>query len=235
MRCLFSLSLLFLASPLAAEEPANLSTRKTGVDWPTFLGPNHDSTSSEKGILTAWPKEGLRVVWEAPVGLGFAPPVISRGRLYHFDRFGDKARLTCRNAETGKLQWKFEYDTDYQDRYRYSPGPRACPVVDRDRVYIYGPEGMLFCIDAIKGDKIWSVDTKAQFHFHQNFFGVGSVPVVEGDLLIAAVGGSDKGRRPVDLREAKGNGTGIVAFDKITGEVKYKVSDELASYSSPSW
>jgi len=59
------------------------------------------------------------------------------------------------------------------------------------------------------------------------------VPIVEGDLLIVAVGGSPNGSRPVDLREAKGAGSGIVAFDKLTGKMVYKITDELASYSSP--
>ncbi len=65
----------------------------------------------------------------------------------------------------------------------------------------------------------------------QNFFGVGSAPVVEGDLLIAQVGGSLENRD----REApvKSNGSGVVAFDKLTGKVRYKIGDELASYASP--
>ena len=70
----------------------------------------------------------------------------------------------------------------------------------------------------------------------QNFFGVGSTPVVEGDLLIVMVGGSpaesqDAGR--FDMDRVQGNGTGIVAFDKRTGEVKYTITDELASYATP--
>jgi outer membrane protein assembly factor BamB len=70
----------------------------------------------------------------------------------------------------------------------------------------------------------------------QNFFGVGSTPVVEDDLLIVVVGGSppesqDAGR--YDLDRVVGNGTGIVAFDKRTGEVKYTITDELASYATP--
>jgi outer membrane protein assembly factor BamB len=206
----------------------------SAVDWPCFLGPTQDNVSSEKGILTAWPKTGLKVLWEANMGLGYAPPVTAKGRLYHFDRFGENNRLTCRDAATGKLRWRFEYPTDYEDLYGYSPGPRACPVVDDDRVYIYGPEGMLFCVNAVSGDEIWKVDTKAEYRFQQNFFGVGSVPVVEGELLIVAVGGSDhKGERPNDLRGLKGNGTAIVAFDKKTGKEKYRLSDEHASYSSP--
>jgi outer membrane protein assembly factor BamB len=213
--------------------PADLGTRKAGSDWPRFLGPDFNNVSKETGILTKWPRDGLKVLWETPMGLGFSPPAISRGRLFHFDRFGDDNRLTCRNAETGKLLWKFEYPTDYVDQYGYSPGPRACPLVDEDRVYIYGPEGKLVCVNVEDGKPLWELATKSEYHVHQNFFGVGSVPVIDGDLLIVAIGGSEKGPKPMDLRDAKGNGTGLVAFDKRTGKLAYKVADELASYSSP--
>ncbi len=206
---------------------------RAGSDWPGFLGPSHDGTSPETGILTKWPKDGLRKVWECPLGLGYAPPTVAAGKLYHFDRFGENTRLTCRNAETGEVVWKFEYPMAYEDFYGYDSGPRACPVVDGDRVYVYGVEGVLHCVSAIDGKPLWKVDTRAKYHFHQNFFGVASVPVVGGDLLIVAVGGSPKGPRPSDLRDAKGNGTAIVAFDKKTGEERYHLSDELASYSSP--
>src|SRR5262245_36774003 len=108
MRHLLTILLLITAS-LHAESPPDLRTRKTGSDWPKFLGPNGDGTSPEKGILTTWPREGLKVVWEVPMGLGFAPSVVSKGRLFHFDRFQNDNRLSCRNAETGKLFWKFEY------------------------------------------------------------------------------------------------------------------------------
>jgi PQQ-like domain len=232
MRHLVTVALL-LAPALHAESPPDLRTRKTGSDWPTFLGSTGDGVSPEQGILTKWPRDGLKVVWEAPMGLGFAPPVVSRGRLFHFDRFRDDNRLSCRNAETGKLLWKFEYPTDYDDLYGYSPGPRACPVVDDDRIYLHGPEGMLHCLTVADGKPVWVIDTRKEYHFHQNFFGVGSVPAIEGDLLIVPIGGSPRGPRPRDLRDAKGDGTGIVAFDKRTGKEAYRITDELASYSSP--
>lgn len=172
-------------------------------------------------------------MWDCQLGVGYPPPVIAGGKLFHFDRFDNACRLTCREATTGKTLWQFEYPTDYQDFYGYDPGPRACPVVDDDRVYIYGPEGMLRCLAVADGKELWKVDTRAKYHFHQNFFGVGSVPVVDGNLLIVAVGGSPNGPRPADLRDAKPDGTAIVAFDKKTGAVKYQTGNELASYSSP--
>jgi outer membrane protein assembly factor BamB len=206
---------------------------RPGSDWPGFLGPNADGTSPETGILTTWPKDGLRKVWDCPLGVGYAPPTVAGGKLYHFDRYADSARLTCRNAATGEFVWKYEYPTDYDDLYGYDSGPRACPVVDGDRVYVHGVEGVLACVSAADGAEVWKVDTKANYHFHQNFFGVGSVPVVDGDLLIVPVGGSPKGPRPFDLRDAKGNGTAVVAFDKKTGAEKYRFGDELASYATP--
>ena len=125
------------------------------ADWPTFLGPTRDGTSTEKGIINPWPAKGLKQVWECELGIGFAPPVIADGKLFHADRFDDNIRLTAREAATGKFLWKYEYPTDYVDRYSYDPGPRACPVVDGDRVYLYGPDGVLCCVSVANGKEVW--------------------------------------------------------------------------------
>jgi outer membrane protein assembly factor BamB len=213
--------------------PPDLRLRNTGSDWPCFLGPTADSVSSEKGILAPWPKHGPRMLWHKELGMGYGMPTISRGRLFIFDRVKNRARLQAWKSETGEPLWTFDYPTNYQDQYGYNNGPRCCPVVDRDRVYIHGAEGMLHCVSAAEGKLIWKVDTKKEFGFVQNFFGVGSTPVVEVDLLLVMVGGSPKGSEEVEFDQLKGNGTGLVAFDKYTGKVVYHVTDELASYASP--
>src|SRR5207248_2913058 len=113
------------------------------------------------------------------LGTGYGMPSISLGRLFQFDRVGNQSRLSCLKSETGEFLWKSEYPTDYEDYFGYNNGPRCCPVVDGDRVYTYGAEGMLHCVHAVDGKKIWEVDTRAKFGVVQNFFGVASVPVVE--------------------------------------------------------
>src|SRR3954467_10191089 len=158
------LMLVWAATPLVAEElPPDLGTRKAGVDWPGFLGPLGTSVSPEKGIIIPWPKEGLRLVWQKAAGTGYGMPSVSRGRLYQFDRHSDRHRPSCLRAETGDPLWQFEYATDYEDMYGYNNGPRCCPVVDGDRVYLYGPEGMLHCLRAVDGKVVWKLDTKADF------------------------------------------------------------------------
>ncbi len=212
--------------------PEDIGTRKTGADWESFLGKNGDSFSPEKGI-TPWPAGGPKLLWGARMADGYAMPAISRGRAFLFDQSKGIARLRCCNSETGKELWVFTYESNYQDLYGYSNGPRCYPIVDGARVYIIGPEGLLHCIDVSTGKVIWKTNTVEEFGVIQNFFGVGSTPVVHGRLLLVPVGGSPKGSDKVDFSELKGNGTGLVAYDKYSGKVVYKFSDELASYSSP--
>lgn len=212
--------------------PPNLWTRKAGEDWPCFLGPRQDSTSTEKGLIVPWPKEGPRIVWEKELGISYCMPVVARGRLYIFDRLRNRCRLRSMKAEDGETLWTFEYPTDYRDQYGYNGGPRSSPVVDGDRVYTFGPEGMLHCVRATDGKIIWKIDTTETYGVVQNFFGVGSSPVIEGDLLLVPIGGSKPGKEAA-FEDLKGNGSGLVAFDKFTGKEKWKTSDELASYASP--
>ncbi len=205
-----------------------------GSDWPKFLGPLGTSVSPEKGIISPWPKDGPKILWSRTLGTGYAMPSISRGKLYHFERVLDAAQLVCCDAATGKEHWRTSYQTNYVDKYNYNNGPRCCPVIDNDFVYIAGVEGIIHCVTADKGEVVWQVDTIKEFGVVQNFFGVGATPIVEGDLLIAIIGGSPPGSdQNENFMKLKGNGTGIVAFDKQTGKIRWKLSDELAGYASP--
>jgi len=234
---MFLLLILAGAVPLRAEDPPpSLWTRKTGVDWPQMLGPTRDGKSTEKGILTKWPAKGPRIVWSRPLGTGYSAGSVAYGRFYQFDRdkATRKATLVCLNAETGKKLWDFAYESEYEDTYGYNDGPRCAPLLDGNRVYLFGVEGMLHCLNATTGDVIWKLDTAKKYNVIQNFFGVGSSPIIEGDLLLVMIGGSPPGMRVPRgaLDRVTPNGTGVVAFDKFTGEEKYEIGDELASYSA---
>ena len=204
-----------------------------GADWPRFGGPTADFKSPEKGIVTTWAPTGPKLVWAIDTGEGYCAPAIADGRLFLFERIGDQQVLRCLDPRTAQKKWAFSYPTDYVDMYKYDGGPRAMPVVDGDRVYILGPEGMLHCLSVADGSIKWKLDTIKEFNVVPNFFGVGAAPVVEGDLLIVQVGGSPLGSPPKIAPDLRGNGSGIVAFNKLTGKVVYSITDELASFSVP--
>ncbi|MCA9259664.1 MAG: PQQ-binding-like beta-propeller repeat protein, partial [Planctomycetales bacterium] len=222
--------------PLAGDLPADLGTRKFGNDWPDFLGPHRNGMSEETNLRWDWGDSHPPVAWQCPLGESYGAPTISRGRVFHFERYDQVNRLTCRNSETGERLWQYEFDTDYRDLLGYNNGPRATPVVDGRLVFVQGPEGQLHCVDAETGARRWHVDLVADFHVVKNFFGVGGTPLVCGELLVVNVGGSPAGG-PDDVYAARGNvqpnGSGLVAFDKLTGRVRWKSTDTLASYASP--
>lgn len=223
------------SNQIAVRQFENLWTRQAGDDWPAFLGPNGDGKSKETGILRDWSQGKLKALWKTEVGEGYGIGSVADGRYFHFDRHDGQARVRCLHAETGKELWEFRYASNYRDMYGYDSGPRASPVIDGPRVYVFGVEGKVYCLAADSGKEIWNLDTSKKFNVIQNFFGVASSPVVYEDLLLLMVGGSPANGPaipPGQLNRVKPNGSGIVAFDKFTGAIQYQVVDELASYSS---
>ena len=220
-----------LADEVADVLPTDLATRQ-GADWPTLLGAKGDSIAVGP-VPGPWPETGPKIIYTLDMGEGYAMPSVSRGRLLAFDRVGDKIRLRCIHAETSKALWDFSYPTAYEDKYGYDGGPRTSPVIDGSRVYIIGPEGMLHALDVATGKVLWKRDTTAEFGVVQNFFGVGSTPIVAGDLLLVQVGGSPSGSDTTDIANLKSTGTALVAFNKRTGILVWKAGEDLASYSSP--
>ncbi|MDG2380287.1 MAG: PQQ-binding-like beta-propeller repeat protein [Pirellulaceae bacterium] len=231
------LATLSMADVPKADLPklVNLGTRQRGEDWETFLGPTGDSKSMETGIKS-WPKDGPRLVWKRKLSESYGIGSVCQGRYFQFDFDTGRASLACVESETGKFLWKFEYPSKYVDTYGYNSGPRCSPVIDGHLVFIYGVDGMLHCVDGRNGKPIWKVDTNRKFGVVQNFFGVGSTPIIHGDLLIAIVGGSpldDQNLPPGQLDRVSSNGTGLVAFNKWNGKVQFRLGDDLASYAAP--
>lgn len=215
-------------------ETESLWTRERGDDWPTFLGAAGNGCSNETGILTDWSEGKLKVLWQTQLGEGYGIGSVASGRYLHFDRHRDAARVRCFVAETGEPLWTFSYPSTYNDLYGYDSGPRTSPVIDGDRVYVFGVEGWLHCLSLKDGTKVWEMDTAEKFGVIQNFFGVASTPIVDGDLLLVMIGGSPAESQTVPpgaLDRIQPNGTGMVALDKYTGEVKYKIGNDLASYA----
>ena len=159
------------------------------------------------------------MLWQRKVGQGFSGPAVAGGQLILFHRLEDKETVEALDAETGKPIWSFDYPTTYRDDFGFDEGPRATPAIADGKVYTYGAEGLFHCLDLKTGKKLWSIDARTQFQVPKGFFGIACSPLVEGNSVLLIVGA----RR----------GAGIVAFDKMTGKILWKATDDEASYSSP--
>jgi len=208
----------FLALWLLMTHPLLADSSNSG-DWPQFLGPHRNGTYSGPSLTNTWPTEGPPVLWQREVGAGFAGPAVSNERLILFHRLGDNAVVECLEARTGKEIWRADYPTKYRDDFGFDNGPRATPAVADNRVFTFGAEGGLYCWDLTSGKKLWGVETPKEFGSGKGFFGRAGSPLVWSNLVVVPVGGK--------------SGAGIVAFDVDSGKVRWKATDDEASYSSP--
>lgn len=188
------------------------------ADWPQFLGPQRNSTSTETGLLQTWDAKGPPVLWQKEVGEGFSAPVVAAGRLILFHRVGDEEIVECLDAANGKEVWKRRESTNYSDPLGKGDGPRSTPLIDDKHVYTLSPGGRLLCLELAGGKKIWQRELLQDYRVPRSYFGVGTSPILERGHLLVNVGG----------REA-----GIVAFDKDSGKEAWKATQDGASYSSP--
>lgn len=190
------------------------------ADWPQLFGPTRDGVCTETNLVLPWPKDGPPVAWQRPVGAGFSGLVVAGERLIFFHRLDDNEVVECLHPATGKERWKFTYPTAYRDDFGFDDGPRATPVIDGKQVFTFGAEGTLHALDLETGQKQWRRKLNEEYKVRKGFFGVGSSPIVEGELIVVNVGG----------REGK---AGIVALNRRTGKEVWGSTDHEASYSSP--
>ena len=204
-------------------------------DWPQYRGPQRDGVWRETGILERLPAAAT-YRWRTPVGAGFAGPAVAGERVYVCDRVQASAeqhaeyrwdkkdpvqgleRVLCLKADTGAVLWKHENPCRYT--ISYPAGPRATPTVHQGKVYCLGAMGDLVCLDAESGKVLWSKNFVRDYQTEINPWGMAAAPLVEGEKLIALVGGK--------------KGGGVVAWNKDTGvELWRSLEFPDPGYSAP--
>lgn len=181
---------------------------RTGEDWPQFLGPRANATSSETGLLEKWGAKGPPLLWSKAIGTGYSAPSILGNQLVLHHRLGDEEIVECFDAPTGRPIWRYAYPSRFVDPYGYNNGPRCSPLLTPDFCYTFGAEGKLVCLDFKTGKLVWQRDTAKDWDIPPAFFGVGSSPVLEGNILIVMVGGQPN--------------SGMVGFDAKTGKTLWE-------------
>ncbi|WP_039961267.1 outer membrane protein assembly factor BamB family protein [Rhodopirellula europaea] len=220
----------------------------TQPDWPRFL--NDDFSGSAKLTESApnsiaslnWKSEP-KFHWALDVGDGYGIGVVRGENYFQFDATNDSERLRKIDLATGAVKWTRSYPLDYRDMYGYETGPRCSPTIAElddesgdAQIFTYGVAGQLTAWSCESGNQLWTNSLNEKYDVVQNFFGVGSSPLIVGDQVIAMVGGSPDDQQalaPGRLDRVVPEGTLMVSLDRSTGDVRWTGGDDLASYSSP--
>lgn len=195
-----------------------LPITKGEADWISWRGANGDGRSLVTNIATDW-SPGLKKMWEVDflcqgeTSATWSAPVVQGNRLVVCGRDDNNDLVFCLNPIDGSLIWQSSIPS--QAEASYGTGSRATPWIDNDRVYTFGRSGDLVCWSLENGKKIWRKNVTDEGG-EENTWGHASSPLVIDSLIIVNGGGTAR----------------TIAYDKMTGEVKWKSGNGLAGYAA---
>jgi outer membrane protein assembly factor BamB len=221
----FALLALALAQGAPAAPPAEPAAASSapagsagiGAEWPQFRGPHRDGVAPASHLVRTWPASGPRLLWRVPIGEGYSHLTVAEGRVYTLFGANGNENLAAFDAASGRQLWVRRTDSELMNDQ--GNGPRSTPTYDAGTLYVQSAQGQLLAVAAANGKVLWSHDLGREFGGRLPTWGSASSPLVEGNLLLVAVGGA--------------GGHGAMAFDKHSGKVVWAALDEKPGYASP--
>jgi len=213
------------SEPLSGKQeniPAKMATipsiTKGTADWPNWRGENYDGKSATKGIKTDW-SNGLVKLWSVNYlcqdksTASWSAPVVQGNRVIVPGRDEKNDIVFCINSDNGELIWSGSYEALAESSH--GPGSRATPFIDEDRVYTFGRSGDLVCWQLEDGKLLWRKNVKDVGGVEPTW-GFSSTPLVIDGKVIVQGGGKAL----------------IIAYDKITGDVRWKSMEGEVGYAA---
>jgi outer membrane protein assembly factor BamB len=177
-----------------------LSGWAVGGDWPRFLGPTANGFAPDKGINKDWAAKPPAVLWKIQLTDGYAGPSAAGGKVYIVDHRGKDDVVRAMDLASGKALWENTCDAGKEPAY-------CTPAIDEGKVFTVSRQGLVHCLDASKGDKVWSVDLVETYGSVPPQWQHAWSPVVDGQALLLTAGGPE---------------AVVVALDKATGKLLWK-------------
>ena len=211
----------------------------SAADWPRFRGPDANGFSKETGINKDWNNKKPELVWKVSLGdNGYAGPSVADGKVFILDHKGANDVVRAFDLATGKQVWEFSYPDTAKDVHGFS---RATPAFDNGKLYTFSRNGVLNCLNAADGTKVWSRDLVADLKAVPPMWLMAVSPVIDGDNVIVQAGGAqativvlDKATGKIIWNAGNGDATGYatVTIATIGGKKQYLVltGQHLVSY-----
>jgi len=134
--------------------PSSTGTSSPTGQWFGWRGPNREGKSPDRGLLTQWPAEGPKLLWQADgIGNGYSTVAVANGTVYTTGDVGDQLVIFTFDLD-GNPQWQVQHDSAWTGSH---PGSRSTPMIDGGNLYLVSGNGQVGCYDAKTGRPKWSV------------------------------------------------------------------------------
>ncbi len=202
-------------APAASADDPRLAQ---AADVPQFFGANRDGIIGGIRLATDWTSSPPKELWRQPIGAGWSAYAVVGGRAFTQEQRGEEELVTCYDLFTGGLLWAHADQARFF-QWQGGEGPRATPTVDRGRVFTYGATGILNCLDAATGQRVWTHSVLKENQLENIEWGMSTSPLLVDEQVIVTGG--------------KSPGPVLFAYHRDTGEPLWKAGQDFASYASP--
>jgi outer membrane protein assembly factor BamB len=200
---------LFLVLSLACGAPfgAPFGIAEDRSDWTSWRGPRSHGSIDQGSFPSRI--EADKFAWKTDLpGKGCSTPIVLDGKIYLTAAAEGKDSVLCFDAE-GKRRWITTLGSEDPGKHRNGSGSNASPVTDGSSVFVYFKSGTFAAI-GLDGSVRWQHDIVKMYGKETLFWDHGTSPVVTAKSVILA-------------RMHQGE-SWLAAFDKVTGELQWKVA-----------
>jgi outer membrane protein assembly factor BamB len=182
-----------------------------------WRGENRDGHFHEIGLLRNWPEEGPQQLFSVEgIGRGFSMPVGHEGHVYVTGNKDSMDYLSCIDFD-GTMKWSVPFAPGWNKSF---PDTRTAPTIVNNKAVMISGSGVVACLDAVSGRRLWSVDGFNIFKGRCGAWGIAESPLVVDEKVIYTPGG---------------NKTTMVALDLNTGRTIWttKSLKDTSAYVAP--
>jgi outer membrane protein assembly factor BamB len=201
-------------APVIAAEKTALVPHENTIVWPGFRGPDRNGVVAGVRINADWATSPPSALWRRDVGPGWSSFAVRNDVFFTQEQRGAEEVVAAYRIRTGEPVWR-HIDRARFDEPMGGPGPRGTPTLHEDRVYTFGPTGILNALDAKTGTPRWSRNIAAELGVAVPMWGFASSPVIVEDVIVVAVSGK------------------LAAYALDGGAPRWAAEDGGESYSSP--
>lgn len=183
------------------------------TNWPRWRGPGNNGTITSGNYPVTWDPE--KVLWKIDIpGKGFSTPVVWDKKIY-LTTGANGLDTVLAFDWSGKQIWQKQLGSEAKGRHKNGSGSNPSAVTDGSAVFVFFKSGN-FAALALDGSIRWKKNLFELYGKNNRYWDFGTSPVLTKKYVVMA--------------QMHDGDSWLAAFDKVTGELAWKVD---RNYETP--
>ena len=183
------------------------------LDWRSWRGPHGNGSIEQGNYPIQFGAEKYQWRTELP-GKGCSTPILLNGMIYLTAAADGSDAVLCYD-QNGTEKWRVVFGKENAGKHRNGSGSNASPITDGSAVFVFYKSGTFASVE-LDGKVRWKTNLVERYGKDTLFWDHGTSPVLTEKYVVMA-------------RMHQGE-SWLAAFDKVTGELAWKVA---RNYSTP--